>query len=134
MMNTYLRTMEFVIDGKVARAESFEILVDDSEAQKSICIDGEGTTFDSLWDYMGTAYKGLNVPANRWTRVFWSNKRRIEFFSKTKTWIDDGTERAWAVRYYDEPYQMSMERVLKFKFDKVVKYLQERNLTIGVDK
>lgn len=134
MMNTYLRVMEFEIDGKVARTESWVILVDEKDAALETVIDGHGKTFASLWDYMGTAYKGLNVPANRWERAFWSKKRRIEFFTKTKTWIDNGTERPWSVMYIDEPYKVSMERLMKFDADKVAQYLTERNLKLGVDK
>jgi hypothetical protein len=134
MMNTYLRTMEFEIDGKVTNSESWVVLVDEKDAALETVVDGQGKTFASLWDYMQTSYNGLNVPANLWTRAFWSNKRRIEFFTKTKTWIEDGTERPWSVTYSDEPYGVSMERLMKFDADRVTQYLQERNLKIGVDK
>lgn len=135
MMNTYLRVIKFEIDGKVARTESCVILVDEKDAALETVIDGHGKTFASLWDYMGTTYKGLNVPANRWERAFWSKKRRIEFFTtKIKTWIDNGTERRWSVMYIDRPYSVSMERLMKFDADKVAQYLTERNLKIGVDK
>lgn len=131
MMNTYLRTMEFEIDGKVVKTESWTILIDENEAILSGKTKGEGRTFDSLWDFM---YEhGLIIPGNGWTRAFWSNKRRIEFFIKVKTWVDNGTERPWKVTYIDEPYRVTMERLLKFDSDDVVKYLNERNLKIGVD-
>ena len=134
MMNTYLRDAEFEIDGKVARTESWVILIEEEDAANEPVVDGHGKTFDSLWDYMQTPYKGLNIPANLWTRAFWSKKRRIEFFTKTKTWIDNGTERTWSYIYKDEPYKVSMERLMKFDADKVAKYLSERNLKLGVDK
>ena len=131
MMNTYLRVMEFEIDGKIARTESWVVLIDDKDAMLEVVVDGHGKTFNSLWDYMMD--NGLIVPANRWERAFWSNKRRIEFFTKTKTWIDNGTERPWSVMYIDQPHLVSMERLMKFDADKVTKYLTERNLKIGVD-
>lgn len=134
MMNTYLRVMEFEIDGKATITESWVILVDENDAALETVIDGHGKTFASLWDYMGTAYKGLNVPADRWERAFWSKKRRIEFFTKTKTWIDNGTERPWSVMYIDQPHSVSMERLMKFDADKVAQYLTERNLKLWVDK
>ena len=134
MMNVYLRTLNFSIDNKIVKTECWEVLIDDKDALAEETIDGQGTTFDSLWNYMGTAYKGLNVPANRWERVFWSKKRRIEFFVKAKTWIDNGIERPWKITMYDEPYSISMARLMKFDADKVAQYLVERNLKIGVDK
>ena len=134
MMNVYLRVLNFSIDNKIVKTECHEILIDDKDVLTEEIIDGQGTTFDSLWDYMGTAYKGLNVPANRWERAFWSKKRRIEFFVKAKTWIDNGTERPWKITMYDKPYSISMSRLMKFDADKVAQYLVERNLKIGVDK
>ena len=85
MMNVYLRTLNFSIDNKIVKTECWEVLIDDKDALIEKIIDGQGTTFDSLWDYMGTAYKGLNVPANRWERAFWSKKRRIELY-----WVWNG--------------------------------------------
>lgn len=134
MMNIYLRTLNFSIDNKIVKTECWEVLIDDKDALIEKIIDGQGTTFDSLWDYMGTAYKGLNVPANRWERAFWPKKRGIEFFVKVKTWIDNGIERPWKITMYDEPYSISMSRLMKFDADKVAQYLAERNLKIGVDK
>jgi hypothetical protein len=131
-MNTYLRVMEFEIDGEVARTESWFILTDEKDAALETVVDGYGKTFASLWDYMGTDGKGLNVPANRWEKVFWSKKRRIEFFTETKTWIDNGTERPWSVMYIDKLHSVSMERLMKFDADKVAKYLTERNLKMGL--
>lgn len=131
MMNTYLRTVTFTIDGVETREESFSILVDETKAQLEMQIDGQGKTFESLWNYMEQLYKGLNIPANRWIRALWSNKRRIEFFTKTKTWIDNEVEREWSVTYKDEPYTMSMERLLKFNSEKVAQYLVERGLSIA---
>ena len=133
-MNVYLRVLDFSIDNKIVRTEHHEILIDDKDALIEEIIDGQGITFDSLWDYMGTAYKCLNVPANRWERAFWSKKRRIEFFVKVKTWVDNGTERPWKVTMHDEPYSISMSRLMQFNADKVTQYLVERNLKIGVDK
>ena len=131
MMNTYLRTMEFEIDNKVVKTENWVVLMDESEASLNSKIIGKGKTFDSLWDFMNE--HGLTIPGNRWTRAFWSNKRRIEFFVRVKTWVDNGIERPWKVTYIDEPHKVTMERLLKFKSDDVVKYLNERNLKIGVD-
>ena len=48
MMNTYLRTIEFEIDNKVVKTESWTILIDDNEAILSGKTKGEGKTFDSL--------------------------------------------------------------------------------------
>lgn len=128
MMNTYLRTETFEIDGVIARENSWVVLLDDTEAWTETYVSGEGHTFDSLWDYMDRY--GLSVPANRWYRAFWSKKRRIEFFTKTKTWVDNGTERQWKETYIDRPYKISMERLLQFDADKVAQYLNERNLSI----
>lgn len=128
MMNTYLRTETFEIDGVIARENSWVVLLDDTEAWTETYVSGEGHTFDSLWDYMDRY--GLSVPANRWYRAFWSKKRRIEFFTKTKTWVDNGAERQWKETYIDEPYKISMERLLQFDADKVAQYLNERNLSI----
>lgn len=127
-MNTYLRTETFEIDGVIARENSWVVLLDDTEAWTETYVSGEGHTFDSLWDYMDRY--GLSVPANRWYRAFWSKKRRIEFFTKTKTWVDNGTERQWKETYIDEPYKISMERLIQFDADKVAQYLNERNLSI----
>ena len=131
MMNTYLRTLVFTIDGVKTRVETFPMLIDETKAQLETQIEGQGKTFESLWNYMEQPYKGLNIPANRWIRAFWSNKRRIEFFTKTKTWIDNGVEREWSLTYKDEPYTMSMERLLKFNSEKVAQYLVERGLSIA---
>ena len=128
MRNTYLRTETFEIDGVIASENSWVVLLDDTDAWTDTYVSGEGCTFDSLWNYMDG--HGLSVPANRWNRAFWSKKRRIEFFTKTKTWIDNGTERQWKETYIDEPYKVSMERLLKFDADKVAQYLNERNLSI----
>lgn len=128
MMNTYLRTETFEIDGVIARENSWVVLLDDTEAWTETYVSGEGHTFDSLWNYMDRY--GLAVPANRWYRALWSKKRRIEFFTKTKTWVDNGTERQWKETYIDEPYKVSMERLLQFDADKVAQYLNERNLSI----
>lgn len=132
MMNTYLRVMEFEIDGKVTKTESWVILVDEKDAKLETVIDGHGKTFDSLWDYM--TENGLIIPANRWERTFWSKKRNIKFLTKTKTWFDDETERPWSVMYIDQPHSVSMEKLMKFDADKVTQYLTERNLKLGVDK
>lgn len=128
MMNTYLRTETFEIDGVIARENSWVVLLDDADAWTETYVSGKGCTFDSLWNYMDR--HGLSVPANRWYRAFWSKKRRIEFFTKTKTWVDNGTERQWKETYIDEPYKISMERLLQFDADKVAQYLNERNLSI----
>lgn len=132
MMNVYLRVMEFEIDGKVVKTESWPILVDEKDAKLEAVVEGHGNTFDSLWNFM--IEKDYLIPANRWTRAFWSKKRRIEFFVKAKTWIDNGTERPWSLCYIDVPHTISMERLLKFDADKVAQYFSERNLKIGVDK
>lgn len=128
MMNTYLRTETFEIDGVITSENSWVVLLDDTEAWTDTYVSGEGHTFDSLWNYMDR--HGLAVPANRWYRAFWSKKRRIEFFTKTKTWVDNGIERHWKETYIDEPYEVSMEKLLKFDADKVAQYLSERNLSI----
>lgn len=128
MMNTYLRTETFEIDGVIARENNWVVLLDDTDAWTETYVSGEGCTFDSLWDYMDR--HGLSVPANRWYRAFWSKKRRIEFFTKTKTWVDNGTERQWKETYIDKPYKISMERLLQFDADSVAQYLNERNLSI----
>lgn len=129
MMNVYLRVIEFEIDGKVVKTESWPILVDEKDAKLEAVVEGHGNTFDSLWNFMNE--KDYLIPANRWTRAFWSKKRRIEFFVKAKTWIDNGTERLWSLCYVDVPHTISMERLLKFDADKVAQYFSERNLKIG---
>lgn len=131
MMNTYLRTSKFTIDGVLTKVESWYVLIDDSKANKEIKVLGNGKTFESLWSFMTTSGDGILIPGNAWLRAFWSKKRRIEFFTKTKTWVDDGIEREWELSIIDEPAEVSMERLYKFDSEKVVKYLVERGLTIS---
>ena len=107
------------------------MLIDDEEVNTEKKIEASGNTFESLWNYLGTGEHNLAIPANTWTRAFWSNKRRIEFFTKTKTWIDNGTEREWELYFEpDEKTKVSMGQILDFEEDRVTKYLKERGLTI----
>lgn len=131
MMNTYKRVITFKIDGKITRTISWIVLIDDEEVNTEKKIEANGNTFESLWNYLGTGKHNLAIPANTWTRAFWSNKRRIEFFTKTKTWIDNGTEREWELYFEpDEKTKVSMGQILDFEEDRVTKYLKERGLTI----
>ena len=131
MMNVYKRVITFKIDGKVTRTLSWVVLIDDEEVNTEKKIEANGNTFESLWNYLGTGKHNLAIPANTQTRAFWSNKRRIEFFTKTKTWIDNGTEREWELYFEpDEKTKVSMGQILDFEEDRVVKYLKERGLTI----
>lgn len=131
MMNVYKRVITFKIDGEITRTLSWVVLIDDEEVNTEKKIEANGNTFESLWNYLGTGKHNLAIPANTWTRAFWSNKRRIEFFTKTKTWIDNGTEREWELYFEpDEKTKVSMGQILDFEEDKVTKYLKERGLTI----
>lgn len=131
MMNVYKRVITFKIDGKVTRTLSWVVLIDDEEVNTEKKIEASGNTFESLWNYLGTGKHNLAIPANTWTRAFWSNKRRIEFFTKTKTWIDNGVEREWELYFEpDEKTKVSMGQILDFEEDRVTKYLKERGLTI----
>ena len=131
MMNTYKRVITFKIDGEITRTLSWVVLIDDEEVNTEKKIEANGNTFESLWNYLGTGKHNLAIPANTWTRAFWSNKRRIEFFTKTKTWIDNGTEREWELYFEpDKKVKVSMGQILDFEEDRVVKYLKERGLTI----
>lgn len=131
MMNVYKRVITFKIDGKVTRTLSWVVLIDDEEVNTEKKIEASGNTFESLWNYLGTGKHNLAIPANTWIRAFWSNKRRIEFFTKTKTWVDNGTEREWELYFEpDEKTKVSMGQILDFEEDRVVKYLKERGLTI----
>lgn len=131
MMNVYKRVITFKIDGKVTRTLSWVVLIDDEEVNTEKKIEASGNTFESLWNYLGTGKHNLAIPANTWTRAFWSNKRRIEFFTKTKTWVDNGVEREWELYFEpDEKTKVSMGQILDFEEDRVVKYLKERGLTI----
>jgi hypothetical protein len=130
-MNTYKRVITFKIDGEITRSLSWVVLIDDEEVNTEKKIEANGNTFESLWNYLGTGKHNLAIPANTWTRAFWSNKRRIEFFTKTKTWIDNGTEREWELYFEpDEKTKVSMGQILDFEEDRVTKYLKERGLTI----
>lgn len=131
MMNTYKRVITFKIDGEITRTLSWVVLIDDEEVNTEKKIEASGNTFESLWNYLGTGKHNLAIPANTWTRAFWSNKRRIEFFTKTKTWVDNGVEREWELYFEpDEKTKVSMGQILDFEEDRVVKYLKERGLTI----
>ena len=131
MMNTYKRAITFKIDGEITRTLSWVVLIDDEEVNTEKKIEASGNTFESLWNYLGTGKHNLAIPANTWTRAFWSNKRRIEFFTKTKTWVDNGVEREWELYFEpDEKTKVSMGQILDFEEDRVVKYLKERGLTI----
>ena len=131
MMNTYKRAITFKIDGEITRTLSWVVLIDDEEVNTEKKSEANGNTFESLWNYLGTGKHNLAIPANTWTRAFWSNKRRIEFFTKTKTWIDNGTEREWELYFApDEKTKVSMGQILDFEEDRVTKYLKERGLTI----
>ena len=131
MMNTYKRNITFKIDGEITRTLSWVVLIDDEEVNTEKKIEANGNTFESLWNYLGTGKHNLAIPANTWTRAFWSNKRRIEFFTKTKTWIDNGVEREWELYFEpDEKTKVSMGQILDFEEDRVTKYLKERGLTI----
>ena len=131
MMNTYRRTIEFKIDGKTTKTYSWLMLLDDEEVYTEKKIEANGNTFESLWNYLGTGEHNLAIPANTWTRAFWSNKRRIEFFTSTKNWVDNGTEREWELYFTpDEKAKVSMKQILDFDADRVEKYLKERGLTV----
>jgi hypothetical protein len=130
-MNTYKRVITFKIDGEITKTHSWIVLIDDEEVNTEKKVEANGNTFESLWNYLGTGKHNLAIPANTWTRAFWSNKRRIEFFTKTKTWIDNGTEREWELYFEpDEKTKVSMGQILDFEEDRVTKYLKERGLTI----
>ena len=132
MMNTYTRTIEFKIDGKTTRTHSWLVLLTDEEVNIEKKVEANGNTFESLWNYIRTGKHNLAIPANTWIRAFWSNKRRIEFFTKTKTWVDNGTEREWELCFTpDKKVKVSMKQILDFEADKVEKYLKERDLTIS---
>lgn len=131
MMNTYKRAITFKIDGEITRTLSWVVLIDDEEVNTEKKIEANGNTFESLWNYLGAGEHNLAIPANTWTRAFWSNKRRIEFFTKTKTWVDNGVEREWELYFEpDEKTKVSMGQILDFEEDRVTKYLKERGLTI----
>ena len=57
MMNTYLRTLIFTIDGVETRVETFPMLIDETKTQLEMQIEGQGKTFESLWNYMEQPYK-----------------------------------------------------------------------------
>ena len=131
MMNTYKRVITFKIDGKITRTLSWVVLIDDEEVNTEKKIEANGNTFESLWNYLSTGKHNLTIPANTWTRAFWSNKRRIEFFTTTKNWVDNGTEREWELYFTpDEKAKVSMKQILDFDADRVEKYLKERGLTV----
>ena len=133
MMNTYLRKVRFEIDGKVIRSNESLVLIDESTAQLGERIKATGSTFNSLWDYMHDN-NGYLVPATTWIKAFWSNKRRIEFFHDAKTWVDNGTEIVWKITVVEQPYTVSMTRLLEFDAEDVIQYFRERNLVFTIDK
>ena len=75
MLKVYKRTWQFTIDGKcILREWSVPFIAYEGDQMEEMVL--RGKTFQSLWEVMDEF--GLCVPANRWNRAFWSNKRRIE--------------------------------------------------------
>ena len=134
MLEIFERTQVFKIDEVEIRKEHWIVLKEEKDAFLEEEVQDCGNTFDSLWNYMDRPYCAFNIPGNRWYRALWSKKRRIEFFTKTKTWVDDGTKREWSISLKDKPAKISMEKLLKLDSDKVIQYLSERNIKIGLDK
>lgn len=132
MMNAYLRTIYFTIDGNKKCIANLYILVDENEAKLQETIKGKGKTFESLYNFMSTTDSGLVIRGNCYEHGFFSKKRRIEFYDDTiKNWIDNGIEREWKLSFQDKPRSLSMKKLMELDADKVIQYLVERGLTLA---
>ena len=128
MMGGYLTTVKVILNGKVIKTERWRTLLDSTEVKVNEVL-GSGKTFDSLWDFIQKSGKGLLVPATLWERGLFSKKRRIEFFTRTETWVDNGEEREWSVIIDDStPCKLTVEELKHFEVEKVIKYLKDCGL------
>ena len=134
-MNTYLTIIEVKVDGKVIKTHEWEVLEDENDVILTRTVRASGNTFASFWGFIEE--QPLTVPAYRFKRTLFSKKRKIEFSDSienyVKDWVDNGTTREWEVAVWEQPYKVSMEKLMKFDSEKVIQYLKERNLTLGLD-
>ena len=123
MLKSYKRVYKFFIDGNYVWAEqSMPFISEENNILKFEKI--SGNTFQSLWDSMKE--HGLIIPANRWNRAFWSNKRRIEFFvGGVPTWVDNGKLREWKLTWEDVEVKPTMKELSRMDAEKVFAYLKQ---------
>lgn len=124
MMNFYQAEYIFYIDGKKFNCNSWTVLADSSTIDE--LTKWSGNTFESLWQFY-EKYP-LTIPANRWLRGIFQKKRRIEFFRKIKTWVDDGSLREWKFVAKYEVTTAYMSDLKRFKVDDVIQYYKDRNM------
>lgn len=129
MINSYLRTFKFEIDGS-KYTESHIILECEKLANLNQFILAQGNTFDELWDFMKSK-KELAFFGYCHEPWFLSRKRNIEFnfFSDIPTWYDNGTKKEWTVSVKDKLYKVSMKELMNQDADDVIEYLKERGIS-----
>lgn len=128
MLNSYLTTLKFEIDGSKYK-ESQITLIREENASLEEYIIAQGNTFDELWDFMKSK-KELAFFGYCHEPWFLSRKRNIEFnyFSDIPTWYDNGTKKEWSVSIKDKLYKVSMKDLMKQDADDVIEYLKERGI------
>lgn len=129
MLNSYLTTLKFEIDGSKYK-ESQITLIREENASLEEYIIAQGNTFDALWDFMKSK-KELAFFGHCHEPWFLSRKRNIEFnyFSDIPTWYDNGTKKEWSVSIKDKLYKVSMKELMKQDADDVIEYLKERGIS-----
>lgn len=129
MLNSYLTTLKFEIDGSKYK-ESQITLIREENANLEEYILAQGNTFDELWNFMKSK-KELAFFGHCHEPWFLSRKRNIEFnyFSDIPTWYDNGTKKEWSVSIKDKLYKVSMKELMKQNADDVIEYLKERGIS-----
>ena len=128
MLNSYLTTLKFEIDGSKYK-ESNITLIHEGNASLEEYIIAQGNTFDELWNFMKDK-KELSFFGHCNEPWFLSRKRNIEFdyFSDIPTWYDNGTKKEWTVSIIDKPRKISMKELMKQDADDVIEYFKERGI------
>lgn len=128
MLNSYLTTLKFEIDGG-KYTESQIALLHQGDANLEKHIIAQGNTFDELWNFM--EQKEIRFFGYRHDKCFLRRRREIEFnyFSDIPSWKDDGTKREWTISIIDKPYKISMKELMKQDADLVIEYIKERELS-----
>ena len=129
MLNSYLTTLKFEIDGSKYKESQITLIREENASLKEYII-AQGNTFDELWNFMKSK-KELAFFGHCHEPWFLSRKRNIEFnyFSDIPTWYDNGTKKEWSVSVKDKLYKVSMKELMKQDADDVIEYLKERGIS-----
>ena len=119
-MKPYLVLYNFYYDGKIEGAHSSVQLREEPYEEEYA-----GTDFDGLWDL---TYKwAMVMPLGMWE--FKKGKRFLERYNKSCSNITPENCKPWRFTITSHETTISMERLMQFDSEDVIKYLKERGIT-----